>query len=120
MDDISHCPICNLKMRTYNYNKFLHLTGKTTDYAERVCSKGFNHVAIFWVDKSTNQIDAMKFSLNEYYSKFLEINFVKEKSKIILASNGGFDQIILDRIFVPDFPDLKELKRQISLFSLLS
>ncbi len=121
MDDVSHCPICGNKLRTNHHNnKLLHPVSKTTDYAERVCSDGHNHTVTVWTDKTTKQVDLLKLSLSPKYSRFLEIDFVNQKCRVICAKDGEYEYIDIDKMIEPDFPDLVKLKEKISLYIVFS
>ena len=121
MDDILYCPICGNKLRTSHLtNKLLHPIGKTADYAERVCSEGYNHIISLWTDKTTKTVDLLKVSLSAKYSRFLEIDFINKKCRIICAKGGKHQYIDIPRLLVPDFPSLTELKKVVSLFITLS
>lgn len=117
MDDVLHCPICRNKLRTSHlYNKLLHPVGKIADYSERVCSEGYNHIVCLFVDKETKKVDLIKFSLNSKYSRFLEIDYVNDRSRITCVKNGKFEYIEIPRLLEVDFNDLSPLKRACSLF----
>jgi len=98
----------------------LHPIGKTADYAERVCSEGYNHIISLWTDKTTKTVDLLKVSLSAKYSRFLEIDFINKKCRIICAKGGKHQYIDIPRLLVPDFPSLTELKKVVSLFITLS
>lgn len=117
MDDVLCCPICNSKLRTSHLNrKLLHPVGKTADYAERVCSGGYNHIVSLWTDKSTNTVDFLKISLNAQYSRFLEIDFINQKCRITCVKDSEYEYIEIPKMLEPDFPDLIKLKERISLY----
>jgi hypothetical protein len=121
MDDVLNCPICGNKLKTSHHtDKLLHAVGKTANYAERICSAGYNHTLTLWADKDTKQVDLVKVSLNPTYSRFLEIDYVNGKCRIICASEGERDCIEIDRLLEPDFPDLVKLREQVALFIVLS
>lgn len=121
MDDILHCPICGNKFRnSHHTKKFLHATGKVSDYAERICSDGHNHVVTLWADKNTNKVDLLRMSLNSKYSRFLELDYVNQKCRITCAKNGEYEHIDIPKMIEPDFPDLTKLKERVSLYILFS
>jgi hypothetical protein len=121
MDDVLCCPICGNKMRTSHLdNKLLHPVGKTANYAERVCSKGYNHVISLWADKETKQVDLIKISLNPKYSRFLEIDYVNQKCRITCAKDGEYEYIEIPKMIEPDFPDLVKLKERVNLYIVFS
>jgi len=121
MDDALCCPICNNKLRTSHLtSKLLHPIGKTADYAERVCSQGYNHIVTIWTDKATKQVDLIKISLNPRYSRFLEIDYVNQRCRITCAKEGEYNYIEIPKMLIPDFPDLVKLKEIVSLYILFS
>lgn len=93
---------------------------KISDYAKRICSNGRNHIITFWTDKFTKQIDLMKISLNPKYSRFLEIDFINQKCRIICAKDGEYEYIEIPKMINPDFPELTKLKERISLYVVFS
>jgi len=117
MDDLLHCPICGNKLRTSHLNnKLLHPIGKIADYAERVCSEGYNHIVSLWTDKATSQIDLIKLSLNHKYSRFVEIDYINNKSRITCVKEGKYEYIEIPRLLDLDFNDLSAIKKTCSLF----
>ena len=112
MEDLILCPICGNILRTAHLNKFhLHIVGKTANYAERTCPGAHGHSIMFWTDKTTNQIDFLKVSLNCNYSRFVEIDFLNKETRVLCSRNGKFDVINVGRLLIPDFPDLSELRK---------
>lgn len=121
MDDILLCPICGNKLRTHNLdNKLLHHIGKTANYAERVCSRGHNHVLMIWVDKETKQIDFLKLSLNPKYSRFVEVDFVNQRCRISCLKDGQAEYIEIPKMLELDFPDLTKLKERVGMYIVFS
>ena len=123
MDDMLYCPICNNKLRTIglpNHRLYLLDGYKTSDYAQRLCSKGHSHVIIFWTDKKTKKIDLIKLSLDTSYTRIAEIDQVNEKSRIICSKNFDRQVIDINRLLIPDFPLLTEIKRIVNLFVVCS
>ena len=121
MDDVLCCPICGNKLRTSHLaNKLLHPVGKTANYVERVCSKGYGHVVILWTDKATKTVDLLKISLSPKYSRFVEIDYVNQRCRITCANDGQYEYIDVPRMLEPDFPALTELKKKINLFVVFS
>ena len=98
----------------------LHAINKTSDYAERICSDGHNHIVALWYDKTGKQVDWLRLSLNSNYSRFLEIDFVNQKCRITCAKDGEYEHIDIPRMIEPDFPDLVKLKEKVSLYILFS
>ena len=122
MDDVLHCPVCGNKLRTSHHtNKLLHATGKTSDYAERICSQGHNHIVAIWTDKETQKVDLLRLSLNPKYSRFLEIDYVNQKCRITcIARSGEYEYIDIPKMIEPDFPDLEKLKERVGLYVVFS
>jgi hypothetical protein len=121
MDDILCCPICGNKLRTTHLiHKLLHPTGKTANYAERVCSRGYNHIIRLFTDKETKKVDLLSISLNPKYSRFLEIDYVNQKCCITCAKDGEHEYIEIPRLLIPDFPECEALKKLVNLFVVFS
>ena len=117
MHDTKVCPICGLKMRTINLkNRLLHLVNKQSDYIERTCSKGLNHTLMLFTDYKTGQVDFIKLSLNPKYSKFLEIDFINQKCRISCKKDGKTENIEINKMIYPDFPELTDLKSKVNLY----
>lgn len=121
MDDILTCPVCGDKLRnSHSNNKLLHPTGKTANYVERICSHGYNHIVSIWTDKETKQVDYLRFSLNSNYSRFLEVDFVNQKCRLLLMEECGYKHIDIDKMLEIDFNDLSKLKEKLQLYILFS
>lgn len=121
MDDVLNCPICGNKLRTKHHtNKYVPFIEQTGDYAERLCSKGHNHIVDMWVNKTTEQVDFLRLSLNPKYSRFLEIDYVHQKCRITCVKDGEYEYIDIPKMIVPDFPDLVKLKERVSLYVVFS
>jgi hypothetical protein len=101
-------------------NKLLHPVGKIANYAERICSKGYNHSVSLWSDKSTKTIDLLKVSLSPRYSRFLEIDFVNQKCRIICAKDGQYEYIDIPKMLTLDFPLLEKTKETVAMYILFS
>lgn len=121
MDDVLTCPVCGSKMRNiHTDNKLLHPVGKTANYTERVCA-GHNHTISLWADKETKQVDFLKISLNSEYSRWIEVDYVNQKCRIICRSKQGENEYIeIPKILEVDFPDLVKLKEKVSIYILFS
>lgn len=114
LNDTTHCPICNLKLKNVFINKFPH---KST-FIQRTCS-GINH-SLQFLSNPSNKIDIIKFSLNPKYSKFIEIDFVNNKSIINSPVNNIPNYISIPKIIYPDFPLLLNLKNQVKFYTTFS
>lgn len=121
MDDVLHCPICGNKLRTSHLkHKLLYPVGKTANYAERVCSEGYNHIITLWTDKATKKVDLVKLSLNPKFSRFVEVDFVNQKCRITCAKEGKYEYIKIPKMLPLDWPLLEELKSRVSLYVVFS
>ena len=122
MDDALHCPICQRKLRTRNLdNKLLLPVGKTANYVERVCSKGYNHCLVIWTDKANNQVDLLKVSITSTkYIRLVELDYINQKSRIACPRDGKYEYINIPKLMEADFPDLVKLKERVSLYVLFS
>jgi len=117
MEDVITCPICNGKLRTLRLiDKYHHVVNKTANYIERTCSQGMNHSLQLLTDETTGQVDFIKISLNHKYSRFIEIDFINQKSRISCMKAGKAEYIDVDKIWEPDFPNLTKLKEKVALF----
>lgn len=120
MHDMLACPICNAKMRNVKCpEKYLHSIDKMANYIERTHA-GMNHSVQLFVDERTKQIDFMKISLNPKYSKFIEIDFLNQKCRILCLKNGKSEYIEVNKMIEPDFPNLTKLIEKVSLYVTLS
>lgn len=124
MEDCSACPICNSKLKVSNKDD-LYLTNKVSSkieyYSEKVCN-GTNHHIQIYVDKLTNKVGFIRFSLNPKYSKYLEIDYVNGLSTILLYLQNDkginlINTIEIPRILEIDFPDLTNLNKIISVYT---
>lgn len=120
MQDFVNCPICNIKLKIASKKKLkrINLINKTGIYTEKICVTNFNHS--FQSFSENSKIDLVKFSLETDYSKFLEIDFVNKKSRIVCLKQNKPFFINIPNILYPDFPKLAELKEKINLIILLS
>lgn len=121
MEDVLNCPICGDKFKNRHLNnKLLLPVGKLSNYVERLCSSGHNHIMNLWVDKKTNCVDLIKIGLDAKYSRFIEINFLQHKSRITCIKNGVYEFVDVPKLLELDFPYLAELKEKIDLYILFS
>jgi hypothetical protein len=121
------CPICSKRLRTLNrltYNKATltsmplkcsQLPYTTYNYSERICT-GNNHVLQMFVDISNNTVDLLKISLNNFYNRYIFIDYVNSKIKILSYNNVFCKEICLDQLIEPDFPLLTKLKEKVSYY----
>lgn len=118
MDDFTHCPICNNKLRTHHLTNWTQFyLPKTADYIERICSHGFNHSLLIATDPISLQIDFMKLSLNPSFSRFIEIDFINSKCRVRIYQENDPDLIInIPSLLMPDFPSLALLNQKVSLY----
>ena len=120
MDDTQVCPICGSKLRNITkMSEFVLPIAKFGDFVERICT-GPNHVIQFFTDLTTGKVDFLKVSLNYKYSRFIEINYVDQYSRVITLKNNKPEYIIVPKIIEPDFPDLNLLREKVGLFVVFS
>ena len=119
MDDTTQCPICQNKFRNIKKNGPLHAIGKNGNYMERTCT-GMNHSLQLFTNIRTKKVDFLKLSLNPKYSRFLEIDYHNQKCRISCYKEGKPEQILIERLIEPDFPDLCKLQEIVALFILFS
>ncbi len=119
MDDISVCPICNNKFRITK-NVPLKTVSSLVAYTEKLCTTGMNHALQAFYNPSSKKIDLIKFSLDPKYSKFIEINFIDNKTEIHCYKNSKLSVLKIDKIISPDFPDLESLKKKVDIYILMS
>lgn len=114
MNDTLKCPICKSKLKNKNLlNHNLYLTNSIGNYIQRTCS-GMNHMLQFFIEIKTKKVVGLKTSLVHDYSKFIEINFIDNKSKITCFKMGIPNNIYLPNIPRLDFPEFKELNDKIN------
>lgn len=120
MDDVLNCPICGDKTRNiHTDNKLLHPVSKTANYTERVCA-GHNHTISLWTDRDTKQVDFIKLSLNPSYSRWIEVDYINQKCRIVCSKNGEYEYIEIPKMLDLDFPDLAKLKEKVSIYIIFS
>lgn len=120
MNDISHCPICNNKLRTTRSQRHLFLIGKTANWAERICPVGTNHFIQIFTDEDTNEVNFIKVSLDHKYSKFIEVDFYNKKNRISCMKEGKPEYLEIPRLMDLDFPTLEKLKERVALYVIFS
>lgn len=114
MDDTLVCPVCKNKLTNINlYNK--RLFNKISNYVERTCI-GINHTLRLYTELVSNNVDFLKLSLSPKYSIFVEINYIDNNTRIQCLKENKSKYIDIPKILIPDFPDLIELKKRISLY----
>jgi hypothetical protein len=119
MDDFTHCPICNDKMRVL-HGINLRLDKKILSLTERLCVKGMNHCLQSFSDPQTNEVVMIKTSLNPKFTKYVELYYLTNHSKILLCKDGGQKEILIDKLIEPDFPNLDKLRKKVDLFIIFS
>lgn len=121
MEDTLLCPICGDKLRSIKiFDKYLHIIGKKGNFYERTCTSMRNHSLQFFADAETKKIDFLRFSLDPRYTKYLEIDYINQKSRLSCLKESIARYIELPRVPEIDFPDLTELKEKVSLFIVFS
>lgn len=117
MDDVFDCPICKNKLRNIKLPaKYLHAVEKTADYVERTCTRGRSHSIQFFTNEETGKVEFLKISLNPKYSRYIEIDFINERSRISCMKSGRVEHIEIYKVLEPDFPDLVSLREKVALF----
>lgn len=119
MQDTLCCPICGDRMRSKKEQAYSLILKKDSNFIERTCT-GINHCIQLVVDLCSKEIDFIKLSLTRDYSKFVLIDFVNNKSNIMCMKKGVKQSFEIHKAVVPDFPELKELKRIIDLYIVFS
>lgn len=120
MDDTLACPICRNKLRNISHsNMFLSYIDKTSDFTERICV-GTNHIIQLYLDKPSKKIDFLRVSLDPKYSKYLEVDFLHNKCRILCMKNSDAQTIDIAKMVELDFPSLEKLKERIALYVVLS
>lgn len=114
------CPICGNKLRsTKMIGTMLYTINKHAHYTDRLCS-GSAHTLQIFVDEATGRVDLLRLSLNAVNSKYLDIDYHNQKSRISCMKNGVPHHITVDRIIEPDFPDLVKLNEKVQLYIVFS
>jgi hypothetical protein len=108
--DTKICPICQNDLKSI----------KRGTTIERNCIHSPNHSLQFFVDQKTKEINLIKFSLNPQYSIFVEINYKLGNSRVICLINGQPQYINVPKILEPDFPELKQLKKKVDFYVIMS
>lgn len=119
MDDTTSCPICGNKLRNvYMSHRFMHAIDKASSYVERTCVGGMNHSLQFFTDTAIEKptVDLIKVSLNPSLNRFIEINFINDKSRVYCMKDGRNEIIELPKMLELDFPDLVKLKNKINIY----
>lgn len=118
MDDFTVCPICSNKLRS-KHDLSIKLGGKHFTASERTCTLGMNHT-LQVTAVPDGQVLRLKVSLNEIYTKFVEIDFISNKSQILCFKNSKLFAIPIDKLLIADFPSLEKLRRKVDLYIALS
>lgn len=114
MIDTLLCPICSNKLRNRNIkNHYAYAIDNVSNYIERTCSGGMNHSLQMLTEQDTKKVHFLKTSLNHTYSRFIEIDFLNNKSRISCLKLGKPEYIEIKKIFTPDFPELSVLKEKV-------
>jgi len=112
------CPICGAKMRSLKLNKYYPFISKKSNFIEMTCTRS-NHCIQMIVDSNTNNVDLLKVSLAVDYSRFLYVDYVNEKCKIVCYKNGREQEINIPKLLEVDFPNLTEIKSRINMFVIM-
>ena len=115
MNDFTSCPICGNSLRKHASSKFLFPINKFSHFIEKICSNQPNHLIQFFIDSTTNNVDFVKMSLNHLFTKYIEIDFVNQKSTISIYKQSVPKHFYLNKIIEPDFPKLTLLKEKVDI-----
>lgn len=115
MKDTQNCPICNNYLKNIKKdNHYLYNINHTDNYISHTCSLGMNHFLQFFTQKESKNVHFLKVSLTPNYSRFVEIDFFNNKSKIsYFKPDKGTEYIELKKAIEPDFPKLILLKEKV-------
>lgn len=94
----------------------MQVVNKQANFIERICNQGRNHSLMLLADEDTNKVELLKVSLNAQYSRFLEINYALNTSRISCLKENKPEYISIDKILEVDFPELTKLKSKIGLY----
>lgn len=103
MKDNNNCLVCNSGLQK------IHLT---KNIIEKLCTNSYSHSFYLISNKSNKDILYFKFSLNPYFTRFLEVDYRIGQSVICDRDK----RILVSRILEPDFPCLDILNNQLDLF----
>ena len=122
MQDTKYCPICSNKLKNLTCkNYYLYFVNQSSNYVRRSCTHGMNHNFQIFTDLKSKKVSFVKVSLIHDYSKFLEMDLVNNKSRILcIGEQKNYQYIELPKTFIPDFPDMKNLKEKLNKYILLS
>lgn len=115
MQDTLYCPICGDKMRSKKEQAYVLILNKDSNFIERTCT-GLNHCIQIVTDLTSKEVDFIKISLNRNFSRFIFIDFVNNSSDVVCLKKSIKQSFEVSKALIPDFPDLKELKRIVSLY----
>jgi len=79
-----------------------------------------NHFFQLFFNKSSLNVDYLRFSINPDYSIYLDLDFVNQKTRITLFEENKPSYIHLNKLLTPDFPKLIQIKKKVSLYTKLS
>ncbi len=114
MDDFTICPICGNKLRTlHNVSIFVGKEKQLT--SERTCTKGMNHSLMIHTNPDTGKVVKIKISLSANYSKFIEVDYILNKSTIMCIKDSNINPIILNKILDIDFNELEKLRKKVDM-----
>jgi len=116
MIDTLFCPVCNLKLKNRKLDQYIFYIENSSNYIERTCSNGMNHVLQILVDKKTKDVHWLKMSLSDNFSKFIEIDYLNNKSKITFFHKKNKEFIDLPKVIEPDFSNLNSLKEKVNTY----
>lgn len=117
MDDLLLCPICQDSFRNLKSKNPGPLHLPPGNYIIRTCSKGRNHILELITDKTKEEVIFLRFSLDHSYSKFVEIDYHNQISKILFFKEGKRESLNVPYILIPDFPSLESLREKVLTYA---
>lgn len=113
MNDTNRCPICFTQLKIY---KNAVLNGNQL-LIKKICHSGLNHVFSCFTDPTSKNVVFVKFSLNNTYSFFTEIDYDKNSTVILGIKNSKESfRYEIPKIIEADFPKLEQFKEKIKLY----
>ncbi len=120
MIDTSVCPICFSKLDSIK-RIHTHITyiNNTANYYKKDCKYGY-HIFQSFLNIETNQLDYIYLSIPPYFTTFMYMDLLNNKSKIMCFKCGIPQEIHVPGIIQPDFPSLIKLREKVSKYVLFS
>lgn len=110
------CPVCSFLLS--RRNNFAYHNSKS--YYSITCLHGSDHFMEYIYDDLDTLI-SFYFSLDFPYATFIKLDYINLISSILFYKNGDIiNQINVDYLLIPDFPDLQILKEKINKYRTFS